>query len=282
MTEVDRFESERQFLSRLAYRLLGSVADAEDVVQEAFLRWRSADRADVADPRAWLTRACTRLCLDRIRATKRQREQYVGEWLPEPLIEDGTHELDETLSMALLRTVERLPATERASFLLHDVFGYEFTEVAAILDLQPANCRQLAARARRNLRTGRRRRVDATTVRRLSEAFFAAIGDGDLDRLHGVLAEDVVLYSDGGGKVPAARIPVVGVGKVANFFVAVFAREPDSDFDEVWFNGAPGIVVRQAGRPVSAFQFDVVDGRIAGIYVQRNPDKLGVLWPSSP
>lgn len=284
MKLVEEFERERRYLSRLAYRLLGSVADAEDAVQETFLRWRRSDE-EVTEPRAWLTRTCTRLCIDRIRASERRREEYVGEWLPEPLVEDAGPELDETLSMALLRTVERLPATERASFLLHDVFGYEFTEVGEILGLQPANCRQLAVRARQHLRDGPRRSAPGSasggsneaTVRRLGEAFFAAIGDGDLERLQGVLAADVVLYSDGGGKVAAARVPVVGAPKVAAFFVSVFAREPESELDAIWFNGAPGVVVRQAGRPVSAFQFEVAAGRIVGIYVQRNPDKLGTL-----
>lgn len=277
MTKAEVFERERRYLAQLAYRLLGSVADAEDAVQETFLRWRRAGAPDMDRPRAWFTRTCTRLCLDRIRATRRQREQYVGEWLPEPLVQDAAQELDETLSMALLRTVERLSATERASFLLHDVFGYEFTEVADIVGLQPAHCRQLAVRARQHLRDGGRRAPDQATVRRLADAFFTAVRAGDLQQLQGVLAADVALYSDGGGKVAAARVPVLGAEKVAAFFVSVFSREPAAEFETAWFNGAPGVIVRQAGRAVSAFQFEVADGRIAGVYVQRNPDKLAGL-----
>ncbi len=281
MTNAEDFEGERRSLERLAYRMLGSVADAEDIAQETFLRWRQAGQPQLDRPRAWFTRTCTRLCLDRIKSTERQRVEYIGEWLPEPLVEHGDRqELDETLSMALLRTVERLPATERASFLLHDVFGYEFTEVAEILDLQPANCRQLASRARQHLRGDGQRQVDEVTVRRLSDAFFAAIDSGNLEGLQGVLAEDVVLYSDGGGQVAASPVPVEGAAKVAKFFLKVYANEPAYELAVTWFNGAPGVVVQQEGRPVSAFQFEVLNGRIAGIYVQRNPDKLGVFSPS--
>ena len=279
-TTVEDFERERRYLGRLAYQMLGSAVDAEDVVQDTFLRWRDAGEPDLDSPRAWFTRTCTRLCLDRLKSAHREREQYVGEWLPEPLLADESEspKLDETLSMALILTIQRLRPAERAAFLLHDVFGYEFTEVAAILDLEPANCRQLAARARRHLERGERR-VDADehTIRRVSEAFFHAVGSGDLEGLRAVLAEDVVLRSDGGGKVAAAPHPIEGVDRVVRFLEKVLVRggpKPPLDLRRAWFNGAPGFLVQEDGQPASAFHFQVVDGRIAGIYVQRNPEKL--------
>ena len=273
------FERHRRFLTRLAYRLLGSVSDAEDIAQETFVRWNAAGCPVLRTPRAWFTRTCTRLALDRLKSAQRQREQYVGEWLPEPLLADEREdrsELDDTLSMALLMTVQRLRPTERAAFLLHDVFAYEFTEVAEILDLEPAHCRQLAARARKRLHERRPQpRADEATVRRLSAAFFSAIESGDLQGLHAVLAEDVALHTDGGGKVSATRRPITGVTAVARFFHRIFrATADDAEVREAWFNGAPGALVHERGQLVSAFQFHVENARIAGIYVQRNPDKL--------
>lgn len=283
MVDVEPFEEHRAYLVRLAYRLLGSVSDAEDMVQESFVRWHTAGRPALENPRAWFTRTCTRLCLDRLKSARHERRAYPGEWLPEPLVDeeqaDGAGELDESLSMALLVTIEKLRPAERAAFLLHDVFGYPFAEVAEIVGLEPAHCRQLAVRARRNLRDDRSRGVpDGAAVQQLSDAFFRAVTAGDLAGLEAVLAEDVVLRSDGGGVVPAARHPIVGAASVARFFVRVFAaeaREHPFRSRSSWFNGSPGVVVYQGGRPVSAFHFDVADGRIAGIYVQRNPDKLG-------
>ena len=275
MTVVEDFEAGRAELLRLAYRMLGSVADAEDMVQETFLRWRQAGEPMLDRPQAWFVRTCTRLCLDRIGSAAQRRVDYPGEWLPEPLVDDGRGELDDTLSMALLRTVERLPPTERACLLLHDVLGYEFGEVAEILDLSPANCRQLAARGRKHVRSRGRREVDEEQVRRLADAFFKAVGEGDPEALLTVLADDVTFYADGGGKASAAKAPIVGAPKVARFFLAIFGEDRGLELERRWFNGAPGIVVRDEGRPVSAFQFELVDGHIAGIYVQRNPDKLG-------
>ncbi len=285
MTNVEDFERHRRYLTGLAYRMLGSVSDADDVVQDTYLRWRAAGEPALDSPLAWFTRTCTRLCLDRIKASRRERESYVGEWLPEPLpprSADERAELDETLSVALLLTVQRLRPGERAAFLLHDVFGYEFTDIADMLGLEAANCRQLATRARQTLRGERpAAHADEAIVRQVSDAFFEAIESGDMASLRTVLADHVVLHSDGGGKVAAARRPVEGLDSVARFLMSVL-HDDAGRFDraDTWFNGAPGTLVSEDGRVVSAFQFRVEHGKITGIYVQRNPDKLGAFTAS--
>lgn len=273
-----RFEDHRSYLERLAYRILGSLADAEDVVQETFLRWETSDKPELVSERAWLTRTCTRLCLDVLKSAHRKRVSYVGEWLPEPLVGDvGAKErIDESLSFALLTSIERLRPTERAVFLLHDVFDHPFEEVAEILDLEAANCRQIATRARKALGETRvRSQTPAEEISRIADAFFAALDSGDVSALTQVLASDVVMHTDSGGKVRALLEPLAGAADVAAFFDAVFIRT-GAVFDRrvVWFNGAPGMVLSKDGALVSAFQFDVVDGRIQGIFVHRNPDKL--------
>ncbi|MHC4893512.1 MAG: RNA polymerase sigma factor SigJ [Planctomycetota bacterium] len=281
MTPVEDFERERAYLEQLAYRLLGSLADAEDAVQETFLRWRRAGEPALDEPRAWFTRTCTRLCLDRLKSAQRVREQYPGEWFPEPWLgdaEEDRSELDESLSLALLSTIERLKPAERAAFLLHDVFSYSFAEVAEILQLEVSHCRQLASRARRHLDAGVvRSDADPRTVERLNRAFFGAIESGDLEALSAVLAEDVVFRSDGGGKAPAALNPVAGIDRVLRLLKGVFMDadpRPDVRLRWPWFNGAPGVLLMLEGRPETAFQFQVRGGRIAAIYAHRNPDKL--------
>ncbi|MCB1034219.1 MAG: RNA polymerase sigma factor SigJ [Acidobacteria bacterium] len=282
MTTAEDFQRERPYLVRLAYRMLGSVADAEDVVQQSFLRWLSAGCPALDSPRAWFTRTCVRLCLDRLKSARHEREQYVGEWLPEPILdrEERGPEVDETLSMALLLTIQRLRPAERAAFLLHDVFDYEFKEVAEILDLEPAYCRQLAVRARRHLEgEAVRSEEDAETVHRLSKTFFEALASGDLGALQSLLAEGVVLRADGGGRVAAARRPLFGRPKVLRFLEGVFVKprpRPRLELRASWFNGAPGFLVCDDGRPVSAFHFRILDGLIQDIFIQRNPEKLQV------
>ncbi|MEM1449519.1 MAG: RNA polymerase sigma factor SigJ [Planctomycetota bacterium] len=288
MIDADIFEEHRPFLTGLAYRMLGSAADAEDMVQETFLRWRGADGPKLDEPRAWFARTCTRLCLDRLRAARRERETYPGEWLPEPLVGEGGDcdgsraELDESLSMAMLVTIERLSPKERAAFLLHDIFRYSFDEAADVLELTPASCRQLAVRARRRLEEGGRARTSATdrrTVERLTRSFFEAIEEGDDAQLRAVLADDVVLRADGGGRVTAAPKPVHGAQKVARFLIAVSRpKGVPLQMECRWrdFNGSPGVLVFVAGDLASAYQLEVVDGCVAGVYVVRNPDKLAV------
>lgn len=273
------FEPHRSYLVRLAYRLLGSVADAEDAVQETFVRWQASGEPDLLSERAWLSRTCTRICLDQLKSSHHKRVSYVGEWLPEPIVEDaGAKErIDESISMALLVSIQRLGPTERAVFLLHDVFDHPFDEVAAILDLEPANCRQIASRARKALGETRvRSNPAADEVSRLADAFFAALDSGDVSALTSILSADVVLRADGGGKVSAVPRALVGA-EVAAFFEAVFMRgRPAFERRPVWFNGAPGVLLVSEGKPISAFQFELRDGRVHGIFIQRNPDKLAV------
>lgn len=279
---MESFESHRSRLYRLAYQMLGGVADAEDAVQETGVRWHQTRREAIEKPGAWLAQVCTRICLDKLRAAQRSREEYVGEWLPEVFPEDSgapRTELDEDLSMALLRTMQALSSAERAAFLLHDVFGHTFAEVAEIVGKRQDHCRQLAARARSQLRTpNRSRRVKPMEVERLTAAFFQAIQQGNLAALQQTLAAEVVLHSDGGGKAPAARRPIHGMQTVARFFDRVMRPLPRPiPTRRIWFNGAPGVVVLEHGRPTSAFQFEVATGQISAIHVQRNPDKLAAL-----
>jgi RNA polymerase sigma-70 factor (ECF subfamily) len=275
----DDFERERAFLVQLAYRMLGSVQDAEDVVQETWLRWQQHGAPALTTPRAWFARTCSRLCIDRLRAAERSGERYFGEWLPEPWVDPGARrELDDTLSQALLRTLRNLSAAERAVFLLHDVFGYEFAEVGAMLDLDSANCRQLAVRARGRLDAAPRQPQQPAEVERLGNAFFGALRGGDVDGLRRLLRDDVVMTSDGGGRAKAVHYPLVGSDRVLRFVDRLFVRTAlhgDLVAEASWWNGAPGFLLRDAaGAVAAAWQFEVADGRIVAILVQRNPDKL--------
>src|SRR5262245_2465307 len=204
------FDPLRPALIRAAYRMLGSVADAEDVVQDAFLRWLDVDRNEVREPAAFLRRIVTRLCLDRLKSVRRERETYVGTWLPEPGVESGEEEPDD-ITLPLLMALERLSPLERAAFLLHDVFGLDFDEVAATIARDPAACRQLASRARAHVRANRPRYpVAKERGLEIAEAFFAASRNGEMERLRALLAADVTVYADGGGKATAHGAPVTG------------------------------------------------------------------------
>lgn len=284
MAQAETTLSEDQaYIRGLAYRMLGSVSDAEEVAQEAVARWLSAGRPEVCSMRAWLVTAATRLCLDRIKSAARMHERYVGDNLPEPIVAQGVSErieVDESLSMALLVTLQQLPAGERAVFLLHDVFGYRFSEVGEVLGLRPDHCRQLAVRARRALKSGHRRfRVSPSDIERLSEAFFEAIRLGDEGRLREVLTEDVVFRSDGGGRAAASPRPIRGRHRVVKFLLQVVRGvdgEQVSRREHVWFNGAPGaVLIARDGGPDTAVHCEVRCGRIHAVFAQRNPDKLG-------
>ncbi|MEO0478123.1 MAG: RNA polymerase sigma factor SigJ [Planctomycetota bacterium] len=282
---MDDFEARRKHLVRLAYQMLGSVSDADDIAQETWIRWQGADQSAISNASAWLTKTATNLAIDRLRQLQRSREEYIGEWLPEPLLDSDPGEraeIDESVSIALMRTLQNLRPEERAAFLLHDVFGYAFVDVASILDLRSAHCRQLASRARARLAVDRSpTRARVSDVERLTDAFFRAIETADLSALESVLADDVMLHSDGGGKAAAARKPIEGRSAVARFFDRIYrAHEGPIRRRSSWFNSAPGALVFEGDSPVTAFQFDCIDGQITTIYAQRNPDKLSVIAPS--
>ena len=261
----------RPKLTRVAYRMLGSVADAEDMVQEAFIRWMKADRGEVREPEAFLRRTVTRLCLDQLKSARRQRETYVGPWLPDPVVEE---EQEEDVTLPLMLALERLSPLERAAFLLHDVFGLGFEEVAESIQRDPATCRQLAARARTHVREARPRfQVEKQRGLALAEAFFAASRSGDLKPLGAMLAADVSLHADGGGKRPAATEPILGFDAVMKLFERFHNNV--SQLVRVGFvNGLPGFITLEADGELQTTAIEIEDGKIAAIYVVRNPDKL--------
>jgi RNA polymerase sigma-70 factor (ECF subfamily) len=269
------FDPLRPKLMRVAYRMLGSVADAEDMVQEAFIRWMGADRRAVREPEAFLRRTVTRLCLDQLKSARRLRETYIGPWLPDPVVEE---EEKEDVTLPLMLALERLSPLERAAFLLHDVFGLEFEEVAATIGRDPAACRQLAARARTHVREARPRfPVEKQRGLELAEAFFAASRSGDMKTLGAMLAADVSVHADGGGKRPAAMKPIIGFDAVMQVHerLAALFRENGSKLVRVGFvNGLPGFITLEADGELQTTALEIEDGKIAAIYVVRNPDKL--------
>jgi RNA polymerase sigma-70 factor, ECF subfamily len=271
------FDPLRPGLVRVAYRMLGSVADAEDVVQDAFLRWLDVDRDAVREPAAFLRRVVTRLCLDRLKSVRRERETYVGSWLPEPVVETGEAELDD-VTLPLLMALERLSPLERAAFLLHDVFDLDFEEVAATIGREPAACRQLASRARAHVRADRPRYpVPQKRGFDIAEAFFAASRDGDMERLRTLLAADITIYADGGGKVSAHGAPVVGLDDVMRLFAtfaSMFAESRSRLVRYGFINGLPGFVTIERGDILQTTALEIAEGRVAAVYVVRNPDKL--------
>ncbi len=282
------FEAHRTRLRGLAYRMLASAADAEDIVQDAWLRWHEARHGTVENAGAYLTRIVTHLCLDRLKSAQVRRECYVGQWLPEPLLAsleqyqpgpEVAHELAHDLSFALLRTLDTLSPLERAAFLLHDIFDVDFETIAGTLARDTAACRQLASRARQHVRAARPRfETKEEDGARLAKAFVAAITRGDLEALTQVLADDAVFYSDGGGKVAAVLHPLHGSARVARAMLG-FAKSysPENlriDFTSV--NGMAGVLISDAaGQVVQTIAFETnAQARIATIYVQRNPEKL--------
>ena len=293
MTEApsETYESLRPLLFSIAYRMLGSVAEAEDLVQESFLRHHRAvsEGAEIESPKAYLSAVVTRLAVDQLRSARARRESYVGEWLPEPLVTDpgddpAAHaEEADTLSMAFLLVLERLSPVERAVFLLHDVFGYGYDEVAAIVGKSKANCRQLALRARRHVEA-EKPRFEASRRERdeLAARFFAAVLDGDVDGLVATLAADVVVYGDGGGKAPQWAAPIVGVARVALLFAGLGRQigELGIDLQPCEINGQPGAVLRDPEQRVTnVFVLDIAGGAVQAVRSVINPDKLRHLGP---
>jgi RNA polymerase sigma-70 factor (TIGR02957 family) len=281
----DPFVAHRGLLFTVAYEMLGSAAEAEDVVQETWLRWADlgdAARDEVRDPRAYLVRIVTRQALNRLRTLARRREEYVGEWLPEPLLtspdvaEDV--ELAEGVSIAMLTVLETLAPAERAVFVLREVFDVPHADIAQALDKTPAAVRQIAHRAREHVAARRPRiRVDRAEHRRVVDRFLAALGTGDLRVLLDVLAPDVVLIADGGGEVAAFRRPVLGRDRVATLLSRFRTIAPDAVVGTVWLNGAPAVRIDLAGELDTAISVVVADGWITRIYAIRNPHKLARL-----
>lgn len=268
---LNLFQQQRPRLLRIAYRMLGSMAEAEDVVQEAWLRWDAADHAEVRVPAAFLVRTVTRLCLDVLKSARVQRTSYIGPWLPEPLVDVE----DEAIAMPLMLAMERLSPLERAAFLLHDVFDLDFGEVADTLERDAAACRQLASRARRNVQAAQPRYpVERERGLAIAHAFQAASASGDVAALKSLLAADVVFHSDGGGKRPATFRPVAGQDRVLRLLQGLARKAPQQPVRTCMIDGLPGYVtIAPDGLPqTTALAID--DGHITAVYVMRNPDKL--------
>lgn len=283
---VALFEGHRPKLLSLAYRLLGRISEAEEVVQDAFLRWFSADRAAVHEPRAYLMTTVTRLALDRLKSAHARREQYVGPWLPEPLLTDPAPadaldalEQRDLISLGLLRLLERLSGAERAVFVLREAFELSYDELGDMLGLEPANCRQLYARAQKHL-AGDRARFAASPREhhRLLGEFHAAARNGDTAGLRRLLSEQVVAYNDGGGRVRAGRKPVHGADRVARLYVGLAAKFPGffARARVVEINAAPALLLRLEGN-LHVIGIDVEGGQIRNIYAIANPEKLAHL-----
>jgi RNA polymerase sigma-70 factor (ECF subfamily) len=280
MTSVDvaaEFETHRGLLLGIAYRMLGTVADAEDVLQEAMVRWVAADRSFVESPRAFLVTIVSRLCLDALGSARVKRETYVGPWLPEPVVTEPAAD-PEQVSLAFLLMLERLSPAERAAFLLAEVFEYSFAEVASILGKSEEACRQLASRGKKHLRDGRPKPVNREEHERVLTAFMAACGTGDLAGLEALFAAGVSVHSDGGGKVHAARNVVRGANACARLMLGLTRRAaPGSSVDVGVVNGLPAVLVRTHGAPAVVLSLDVRDGLVQAIYLVNNPEKLRLL-----
>lgn len=292
MGDVDELQKERDTLIALAYRMLGTVADAEDAVQETYVRWyrqSDADRERIENPAAWLTRVASRICLDMLGSARARRERYVGEWLPEPLPGESPIAaavpvdpldritLDESVSVALMVVLESLTPAERVAFVLHDVFAMPFAEIAETVGRTPQATRQLASQARRRIRE---RRVGAASREQhdaVARAFAAATMTGDFSALIAVLDPNVVLLADGGGKVSAARRPVVGADRVARFLIGLPHLEPTAITEPTLTPEGLAFLVTIDGRADSVISVDVTGDRITDVYIVRNPDKL-TLW----
>ncbi|MFG1751129.1 RNA polymerase sigma factor SigJ [Streptosporangium sandarakinum] len=287
-TSTDETAGERRQLINVAYRLLGSLAEAEDAVQEAYARWYALPRSrqeEIVSPGAWLTTVTGRICLDVLGSARARRERYVGAWLPEPLPGragwdhgPGTDPadqmvLDESVTMAFLVVLESMTPAERVAFVLHDVFRYPFAEIADVLGRTPAACKQLAASARRRVGVARppvTAARQADVVRHVKEAWETK----DIAALVGLLDPAAVMTADGGGIVSAALRPVEGAAPIARYMAALTGRAPGLELLEWPVNGVPGLVVRQAGAVTAVASFDVADGRVTRIWVVRNPEKL--------
>jgi RNA polymerase sigma-70 factor, ECF subfamily len=282
MSHLESFNQHRSMLFAIAYRMLGTVADAEDMVQETFLRWQQTTEATVKSTKTYLSTIITRLCIDYMRSARVQREHYVGPWLPEPLMTQQTDdpatqvELADSLSMAFLVVLERLSPIERAVFLLREVFDYDYDEIAQMVGKSPANCRQILRRSRQHITDQRPRfQVDRQQQEQITVKFLEATNQGNLQDLISLLAKDVTHWSDGGGKVAAALKPLHGAIKVARFLLALHSRHLATAVSHlIEVNGQPGIMLIMNDRIQSVTTLDIVNGSIQSIYTMRNPEKL--------
>jgi RNA polymerase sigma-70 factor (ECF subfamily) len=292
MSDTATFERHRAHLLNIAYRMLGEMTAAEDVAQEAWLRWQRVHAADIRDPRAWLSAATVRLSLDALRRLRARRETYVGPWLPEPILPDDVRafaadapaaraELASDLSLALLHVLERLSPEERAALILHDAFDCDYGEIAATQEKSEDACRKLVTRARERVRSGRtKHRITREQHHDLLARFAAASVSNDSKQLETLFAPDVIAYTDGGGRVTAALNPIYGADKVTRFMLGLGKKftgrgTPGMSLTDV--NGEPGLILTLDGELFAAASIEVHDGHIAGIYVVRNPEKLARL-----
>lgn len=278
---VADFEQHRGELFRLAYRILGTRTDADDVLQEAFLRWRGSDRSAVRSAWGFLSTIVTRLCIDRRREIEARKETYVGPWLPEPIVEPEKSqevgvEMAESVSLALLHVLESLSPAERAAYLLRKMFDYDYAEIASVLEKSEANCRQLVSRAESHVQAERPRfEASAEEVKRITDQFLSACATGDMQGLVQLLHDDALMLSDGGGKAAAAQIPVIGSDRIARFFLGLFKKvTAEAKLSACRVNGQPGYAMYLDDELVTIMAVDVVDGRIQRLFMVRNPDKL--------
>ncbi|BBY82158.1 RNA polymerase sigma factor SigJ [Mycolicibacterium pulveris] len=288
---AERFTHLRPLLFTIAYEILGSATESDDVLQDSYLRWADVDLATVRDTKSYLAQLVTRQALNALRARTRRREDYVGPWLPEPLLLESTDAssdviLAESVSMAMLVVLETLTPDERAVFVLHEVFGFSHDEIASTIDKSASAVRQMAYRAREHVQSRRRRMkpVDFATSARIAEQFMATAANGDMDQLLSMLAPDATWTADSGGKAPAVRRPVVGAKKVAALLVSFLRRGPERvpnlRFETVNCNNAPAMIVYDGDEALGVFLVEVLDGRITNFYAMANPEKLaGIAQP---
>lgn len=275
---ADVFERERRRLQRLGYRMLGSISEAEDIVQDAWLRF-SAAKSSIDAPAAYLTRVVTRLCLDRLKSARARRETYVGPWLPEPMVDpiEPDETIADDITTTLMLAMERLSPLERAAFLLHDIFDVALSDIAVTLGREPAAVRQLASRARKHIQAARPRfTVGAAEGERIARAFFTAARDGDAAALSQLLAQNVEIHTDGGGKVLAFRNVISGIERALRLFEGLRrkAAQPPILLSTATIDGLPGYISMDRGNLMQTTALDIRDGLVAAIYIVRNPDKL--------
>jgi RNA polymerase sigma-70 factor, ECF subfamily len=285
---IEVFNTHRPLLFGIAYRMLGSVSEADDMTQEVWLRWQKQNPADIQSAKAWLVSATTRLCIDQLRSARRKREEYYGVWLPEPLLAapgaqpDNAAELTDSLTMAFMMMLESLGPTERAVFLLREVFDYDYDAVAAIVGKNEANCRQIVRRAKAQLQAPTQPPTPPTEqARQLVELFLAATATGKVEDVLALLAEESAVYSDGGGQVKAAGRAIIGADHVSRFLLGIWPRFTAAmERRLVDINGSPGLVMSMEGKVHYAFSFELTGDRVKSIYIVCNPDKLQHLAPN--